>query len=247
MPPEPTRLAIDRKRQARYWADPSVYATTLLLLYRDTFGDDRDPVNDHRSALDWDPRTILQEIQETFGVTPALLNYDRLLAALQLVRSNDFYTDPADFVMYCNVLAGTPLNPATFDPADSLEIAWGITEAMIIGPSADPEPFSPEVRGYIGHVLSDEGLLTPPDVLRIALHGQVQNLIQVQAAFADDPDLMGSIYAVAQEHTGDIDTAIKSNLLALAAQLDSLELRNGDARRLAGLMTRSLAGQLGSA
>ena len=57
-----------------------------------------------------------------------------------------------------NVLAGSEFDPETFDPADSAECAWAVTEALLLSPpdERDTQPvFSDEIRKYIQEMQED--------------------------------------------------------------------------------------------
>jgi hypothetical protein len=127
-----------------------------------------------------------------------------------------------------------------FDPADSVECAWAVTEALLLVPpdAEDPEPFSDEVRHYIGAVLREEGYVTAPDVLRIALDGDFAD--HVRFNFADDPEMFQGIYDVQASKAAEVTDTVRENLTELLEQIQSLPLVHGDAR---GLVAR-LSGQI---
>jgi hypothetical protein len=190
----------------------------------------------------WHPSTILLEIRDDFGVELPRANFDRLMAGIHLVTSDAFYKSPPTFVEICNVLSGGLYDPATWDPADALECAWGITEAMLLAPpdDDDDEPFSQEIRAYIGAALDHEGILDPPDVLRIAIRdGGNNQAAQVSSRFAD-PEVRAAITRTEAAKVGEINDRIKSNLRMLVAQLEALQLAHGDARALAGRLAHTL-------
>lgn len=203
--------------------DPDTLATVLLLLVRDRLV--RPPVTDDE-FIHWDPQTIQDEIEAEFADDIHPANYNKLMAAISLVASNAFYKDLDEFIRICNALYSGTFTPATFDPADAAEIAWGITEAVVIYPPDEPEPFTAEIQGYIGAALKNEGIMVPPDVLRLGLVDPViwQN---VQGAWSDDPVMFASIYDAEQQKTEAINTMIKERLAMLMQQLDKVRLEHG--------------------
>lgn len=149
------------------------------------------------------------------------------MAGINILTGDDFFQSAPDFVHWCNVLNNEPTDDE-FDIADGAECAWGITEAMLINPPDEEamNPFSPEVVGYIAEILKAEGIMSPPDVLRIV----VQELpAEAMAQFSDDPIMGQAIAGMELQKTDDIDVQIKRNLRTLIAQLEVLPLNNGDA------------------
>jgi hypothetical protein len=219
--------------------NPKSFATTLVQLFHDEFYEPKDPPGEN--CYTWHPATILLEVRDTFGVELPQANFDRLMAGIHLVTSDAFYKSPPDFVTICNVLSGGLYDPATWDPADVVECAWGITEAMLLSPpdDDDEEPFSPEIRAYIGKALDEEGILDPPDVLRIAIRDGKHNQAAVVSRF-DDPETRAAITQTEAAKVQEINDHIRSNLRMLIGQLEALHLAHGDARSLAGRLAQTM-------
>ena len=232
--------AVRRQKAATAWANPKSFATTLVHLFHDEYYDPKDPTAEN--CYTWHPATILLEVRDDFGVELPRANFDRLMAGIHLVTSDAFYKSPPTFVELCNVLSGGLYDPATWDPADALECAWGITEAMLLSPpdEDDEEPFSQEIRAYIGAALDQEGILNPPDVLRIAIrdggHNQAARVSRSSTIPRPDAAITRTEAAKVQE----INDRIKSNLRMLIGQLEALHLAHGDARALAGRLAHTL-------
>lgn len=202
------------------WTSRETFASVLLTMFLDKFGTE---------ALTWDPTTITLEVEEEFDVDLPQLSFDKLMVAIQIMTTDRFYRSLPDFVAFCNVLGGDTYDPATFDPADAEEVAWGITEALLIYPPEDEqaEPFTNEIRAYIGAVLDSEGLINPPDILRIALRqSRVSPSIQ---DFSDDPTMFNAVYDFEEGKKQDINQSIRLKTKLLAAQLKALSLQNGAA------------------
>ena len=200
------------------WTSPETLATVLLTMFLDAFGTE---------ALAWDPATITLEIEDEFNVDLPQQSLDKLIAAIQILTTDRFFKNTPDFVTFCNVLSGDEYRPDVFDPADAEEVAWGITEALLISPpdDEDPEPFSNEIRAYIGAVLDKEGIVNPPDILRIAL--RVARVSPSIGDFSDDPEMFNAVYAIESGKTADINNTIILRTKLLAAQLGALKLKNG--------------------
>lgn len=215
------------------WTSRETFATVLLTLFLDRFG---------MEALEWDPATITLEIEEEFDLELPQLALDKLLVAIQILTSDRFHKNLPDFIEFCNVLNGDTYTPQTFDPADAEDVAWGITEAMLIAPPDDDEaePFNREIRAYIGATLDKEGIINAPDVLRIALRkARISPSIE---DFSDDPEMFSAVYEVEANKTAEINQTIRLKTKILAAQLAALQLTNGNTQSVAKLLHDSVQG-----
>jgi hypothetical protein len=213
------------------WKSPKTFASVLLIVFLDRFGVE---------ALDWDPATISIEIEEEFGVDLPQATLDKLIVAINILTSDRFYRSLPDFIIFCNVLSGDTYRPDMFDPADSVEIAWGITEGLLIAPpeEQEQEPFNEEIRAYIGAVLDAEGIINAPDILKIALRRA--NVSNAADEFSDDPDMFNAIYDVEAGKSADINGEIKERAIMLAEQLSALQLANGTTTAVAKKLLASV-------
>jgi hypothetical protein len=203
------------------------FASVLLTLFLDKFGTE---------ALDWDPATITLEVEEEFNVELPQLALDKLLVAIQILTTDSFFKSLPDFIDFCNVLGGATYRPDMWDPADAEEVAWGITEALLISPpeEEDKEPFNEEIRSYIGAVLDSEGIINPPDILRVALRAaRVSPSIE---DFSDDPAMFNAVYDLEAGKTEDINQSIRMKTELLVAQLAALNLENGNTQQVVELL-----------
>jgi hypothetical protein len=214
------------------WRSKETFATVLLTMFLDRFGTE---------ALEWDPATIALEVEDEFDVDLPQLSLDRLIVAIQILTTDRFFKRLPDFIAFCNVLDGDPFQPDTFDPADAEEVSWGITEALLISPPEDddPEPLTPEIRAYIGSVLDGEGILNPPDILRVAL--RMVKMTPAMKDFSDDPEMFSAIYDVEAGKTEDINQSIRFKTELLTEQLAALQLKNGSTQRVAEMLKKSLS------
>lgn len=204
------------------------FGTTLLLLCLDRWppGEDEHG-NKHQGCLEWTPETLRAEIEIEFGVRLSDVLMAKLAHIIVVVTTDRFFQDAACFVRVCNALAGEDTDNE-FDPADSAECALGIMEAVLLWPpdDDDPEPFSEDVRRYIGHVLKLEGYINTPDVLKFAVG--TKPVGQVAAEWTDEPDMFTAIHAVQQDKTDEINQLIRESLASLGEQLKVLPLQHGD-------------------
>jgi hypothetical protein len=161
------------------------------------------------------------------------------MAAICILTSDDFYKNLPRFIQLCNVLADDEFNPLVFDPADSFEMAWAITEAMLLSPPEDDEPFTDEIRFYIGHMLTEDGIVNPPDVLRIAI--QDVSIDDPLAGDAEDPAMYAAFYESQRSKSAEITAMLKRQIDELFAELQSLTLKSGDTADLLKRMQGALS------
>ena len=194
------------------------YTTTLLTLVVDQYGTE---------CFRWSPETLVMELEEDFNIKLPSFISDRLQTGIAVMTTDDFYQNLPDFIQFCNVLSGDLYDPVNWDPANAEEIAWGITEALLLSPPEEANPFSEEITAYIGSVLDQEGIISPPDVLRIAVR-DVDPANFVAGAFEEDPDMYAAAYRLQDEKTKAINSAVQTGLQMLLQQLESLPLKNGN-------------------
>jgi len=203
----------------------------LVVILLDEFGTE---------ALTWSAETIRLELEDSFNVKLPPNNVDKLMAGTNLLTSDDFYKRPQCFIQICNILSDDDFDPTVFDPADSSEMAWGITEALLLYPPDEDEPFSNEIRHYVGRVLAEEGITSPPDVLKIAL--QDVSLTDPGFVSADDPEMYEAYFSLQSRKSAEVTEMLQRQIQELMSQLQSLVLLSGDVKdllnRLKGGITR---------
>ena len=210
------------------------YATSLLVLCIDRLGWG---LLGEDGEQEWSPETVRQEVLSEFQVVLPDFNLDKIMAAMSLIKSDDFYQSLPKFIQICNILAGDTFDPTTFDPATCSEMAWGITEALVLEPPEGDEPFGDDIRYYVGAMLKEEGFATPPDVLRVALRDGVEDPL---AIWSDDPELYSMGFAVQQDRRSGIEQMLQTNLIELVTQLEKLPLREGTTHDLLARMQQGL-------
>jgi hypothetical protein len=211
-----------------------VPATVLLVIAADLLGPD---------VLTWDPETISLEVEEATGDPIRPSSFNKLMAAIELVTSNGFYRDLPTFIRLCNTLYNGTLT-LDFDPADAMEIAWGVTEALLIWPpdEEDEEPFDSKIIGYIGQVLREEGIMTPPDVLRLGITTSNEG-DRIQSQFADDPPMFNAVRDKERAKGEAINAEVKQRLARALQLLDTLPFAEADAEGAIRKMFQSITQQ----
>lgn len=198
------------------------YATTLLVWALDTIGPD---------LYTWHPATIKHEVERRGGCQIRRANFDKLMTAIAIVTTDMFFKDVTRFIPMANVLAGDDFQSDEFDPADTVECAWAITEALLLtfDPQA-PEEFSDDICHYISFILREEGFIYAPDVLKIATRHDQRPTIN--SDFSDDPEMFSAMYKNQDVKTEEVETIIRQGLAELFAQLESLPLEQGSVNEL---------------
>lgn len=218
----------------RVWRDDNSFATTLLILFIDKYGTE---------AMTWDPMTIQSEVEQDFAVKLSRPIFDRLMAGISVLSTDVFFKSLPDFINLSNVLCGDTFDPTVFDPADAGECAWAMTEALMLSPpdDDDEEPFAPEIVDYLAEVIKSEGILTPPDILRLGLKDDAAKLMEsVRYDYSDDPEMFNAIFDMEKSKTDDINLMVKERLSALVKQIESLPLDNGDSSEAVRKLLASL-------
>lgn len=196
-------------------ADENSFATTLVTILIDQLGVE---------ALEWHPMSRRMELEDIFGVRMPVINGDKINAAADILLSDSFFKRVPVFVQYCNVLSNSHFSFGIFDPADAEECAWGITEGLLLASPEEEEPFSEEIRYYIGKVLDDEGIKTPPDVLQIGLSDKGADFSELDV---DDPAVFQAEFKFQQDESDALKSWLRDRLRALVTELENLELENG--------------------
>lgn len=220
---------INTQKRKHAWLNPESFATTLVVLFIDNYG---------LEALSWNPATILMEIADDNGIELPSGNVDKLFAGIHIVTQDDFYESLPTFVDMCSILGGA--SAGDVHVPDTHDCAWGITEALLLAPPDDKneEPFSDDIRLYLAHILKNEGIISPPDVLKIALHGNI--MPKISEDYSDDAEMFGSIVAAEKEKTDSINNLIKNELRRLLGQLQDLPLSKGNTNDLIEKMLKNL-------
>lgn len=222
---------VNRYRQlGQVIANRGSFATTLTVCMIELYGTE---------YFDWHPETIRRELWDDLQITIPEVNLDKIMAIVTVMTTDSFYQNLPRFIYLCNVLSDYDFDPSVFDPATADEIAWAITEILLLDPPEDPDnAFCDEIRYYIGEAVTSEGLVNPPDVLRLAMFSEDRQLDPV-AEFADDPTMYGAFWQRQQSLSEDIRQMLMARMTALLDQLERLPLVDGNTKDLVQRMRRS--------
>ena len=231
MPGQLSSMPQSRVRHLRQvLMDQDAYATTLTVILIDVLGTD---------YFEWTPETIRKEVYDEVQAELPDKNIHKIMAVIALLTTDDFYNNLPRFISLCNVLADDDFDPFTFEPADSSEMAWAITEAMLLDPPEDPEnAFADDIRYYIGEVTTDEGIVNPPDVLGIARRDTHQP--DPLSSFSDDPVMYSAFWDTQRDKGDQLNVMLRERLQELLAQVTSLPLQDGNTDKLLRRMRREM-------
>jgi len=197
-------------------SDKESIGTTLLIGLMDRFGTE---------MLNWAPETLTKEAHSEYGVLIPAVNQDKLNALVTCITTDMFYSNLDVFLQTCRSLSGAEAEFETFDPADSHELAWGITEMSLVDPPEEGERFNEEIRSYIGLKLNEEGLTSPPAVLKP--HADMPDLTQdINDSLEGDGIEAKSYWDSQQETKIAIEGFVASRLQQLAESLAQLPLQS---------------------
>lgn len=212
-----------------------VCGSVLLVYGLDTFGPKmmgQDKEEDNYGEP-WDPYTLELEYHSACGVQLSPTALDRLMAAISIVTSDDFFQSAARFIPIANVLAGDDFDPQTFDMADPEESSWAVVESLMLSPPDNGQDaaavFGDEVKGYLGLMLREYGYMTPPRWLSfVKVPGNV-----TRDDIASDPAMANEFFMNQDSQNAAIDEAVRNRLLSMAEQLQGLKLATGQTDKFA--------------
>ena len=104
-------------RAAKLLGDPNTIGTTLLVQVLDRFG---------LEVLDWEPQTLLMEIERSWKLEPPQFNMDKIWALMNVMSTNLFHTSLEFFIHVCNALSDHVLAVVPFGGGSSTSAGWGV-------------------------------------------------------------------------------------------------------------------------
>lgn len=198
--------------------NPSALPTTLLLIVLDTFGVE---------AMDWLPSVMMEEMQSLAKANVPPRNFDKVNGLILALTTDRFYTDPKIMMKIANSLAPDgPVMFGSFDPPDTRELGWAVTELRLHEPGSDDvlkERYSDRVMTTMRLIMRDEGLVTPPAVLGFAgKPGQGGHIA------ASGPAMFDAVRQSKNNQADQIDRWVQARFRKLAVQLRQITLEDGD-------------------
>lgn len=215
---------------AKYLTDKDTYTTTLVCIFIDVYGIEK--------LNSWAPETIIAELEDDFDVDIPEYNIDKLMTGLDILKTNRFFFSLPDFMRACCVMTGYANNKILILP-EVEDIAWGLTEALFLNPPEENEnAFSEEIKAYIAWCLRQEGLLTIPNVLKVAISDYKDLLTQAKHEFSDDPIFYQSIVQFEASKEDIINQFVMDNIKKLLLQLKDIPFQNANQKFLEKSVTK---------
>jgi hypothetical protein len=193
--------------------DEQTFTTVILTVLIDKYGTD---------MLYWDPVTVGLEIKRDFGFTPDRPLMDKIQAGSLVLINDLFFKSLETFNNLCNVLNIGVFSTDLFIPASLDDCMWGCTEVKLMLGDDYKAEFSHDISNYVGVLLSNEGIYTPPEILKFSEY-------TTEMQFSDDilaeDEVMYKVFWDRQkEAKKEAEDLLKNRLLALMRQLEELPI-----------------------
>jgi hypothetical protein len=133
----------------QFLLDPEVYGTAVLAIAINEFGTE---------CLDWDPNALELELTTLCRNEIPDATMDRLMAAISILTTDDFFRDIYAFSALCNALNRGVISGDMWIPADLDDVLWAVTEVrMLLGEGYSDTNYSDNINKYVGILLQREG------------------------------------------------------------------------------------------
>ena len=210
--PKPSPIAVSRA-----FNSPESYGTTMAVALMGAYT---------AGALEWTPEAIREAIADDHGVRLGEEQFGRLMAAIVILTSDRLYHDLPDFLTLANALNGEGYDPDMFDPVDVLDGAWAVAEATLLDrlvfvPEGRSDTFSAEIVAYLQMAMEEEGLMSPPAVLRELDRGDDRRG-RVLGEYTSDPAMTAAIVEAEDAKADNITNEVRARMGQLLDQLAAL-------------------------
>lgn len=208
---------LKRDRLRSLLEDTDTPGSILLIICLDHFGTE---------FFDWEPDTLRLELKDELNADPSQVNYDKIWALVTYLTTDSFFQSLEVFIPTCNVLSNSEASFTDFDPADTEEMAWAITELNLIDPIEKPaEQFSEEIKTYVSAQIQADGLVRLPPMLAWGrLEGEPEDRVTLME---DDPPMFNAVWDHQQKNQKAVLQYVDSRLGELFKIMKDLPLMNG--------------------
>lgn len=199
--------------------DPALFATSAMAILVDKFG---------AECINWEQETMEIELRG-LNIHPKKTLIDKISAATTVLSTEIAHEDVTVFNNIVQVFNFDNVNPQAFIPASLEDILWGCAEMRLLeGPEDyDSAGFSPDIADYVGKVLVQQGVTTPPSIVKFA--DISENMIMNRDDNLGADSLMFEAYwAEQRDIVQDMEDFVIKRTDALLDQLASLPLKNMD-------------------
>jgi hypothetical protein len=198
------------------------YTTSILALLRDEWGEE---------FLQWDPATVEMELASMGIQDPPEMLTDKIQAGSSLFTSNLFFVSFENFCATALVLGGNPFHSSTMSFPDLDDVMWAVTEArLLLGETYSEESFSQDIALFVGKLLADEGIYSPPQPLQFAEYpeDEVKNFSDFVSSVSGNAAEIDTMVQFDQmkEAANALEGVAAKKLDELLAQLGQLPLKS---------------------
>ena len=173
--------------------------------------------------LEWEAKTVQLELRDDFGIDVEPELFDRLMAARQVLTTDQAFTELPAFITLCHALLGDGVDTPVSEPMDPADLCWAVLEMCLIYPPSLNETFNDEIIGFMEETLRWQGVRGVPNALVSFLPEPTYD-----DAVASDPDITQLLF----ERLSDINSEVLAHLRAWKWQISQLKLVNGNTERL---------------
>lgn len=147
-----------KKFDAQILEDQNIPSVILLGVVLNKLGSD---------AIDWDPITIDSEVKEEFNVSLTHLQFNKLMAAIDVLHNDNFESKWFVFDKICKTFSNLYVDYETLDDSQLEYIVLGVLEAGLI--RGETIEFTDEVKAYMGRIFRDFGFVNAPTLFPFAI------------------------------------------------------------------------------
>ena len=198
---------------------PDLFATSAMAIMMDNFGAD---------FLNWEQETIEMEVRGLCS-NPDEDLFDKIAAATTVLTTNTPHLDTLTFNNVTQVFNFEAIHPQSFIPADLEDVLWGCSEMRLLEGPEDYNSlgFSGEIREFVGQLLVQNGITTPPSVLDFATISEDMIMSRDDTLGADS--IMFSAYWDSQRaNVKDMEEFVVRRTNKLMNQIIQLPLKDMD-------------------
>lgn len=199
--------------------DPALFATSAMAILVDKFG---------AECINWEQETMEIELRG-LNVHPRKTLIDKIAAATSVLSTEMAHTDVTVFNNIVQVFNFDNIDPQAFIPASLEDILWGCAEMRLLeGPEDyDSAGFSPDIADYVGKVLVQHGITTPPSIVQFADISE-DMIVDRDDNLGADSLMFEAYWTDQREIVQDMENFVIKRTDALLDQLAGLPLKNMD-------------------
>jgi len=119
--------------------------------------------------VDWEPEALFEELDDG-GVSTTALLQDKLMAAIAVKHTDEFYLSPQVFENTCTAFGNAVVLVDVVQEPEVRHMAWAMYEVNKLREDTDKSLKEPteEIAKFVAVVLHRAGLVVAPDLLKFA-------------------------------------------------------------------------------